>query len=454
LNSLERSLQVGMMLSLVVLMFVFWWTGTLTSRLLSESFVYTRLQTEASNLERSLVINQFDAETSIELRDRVDNHYEVPASGHYFVIQLGSNTELMSRSAWDQNLALPALAPGQQRKSRDLGRGEAPLLVWSGAYSRLGQAFTITVAEDITPIESRLRVFQWWFAGIALAMLAVLAAVQHYIVRGSVSQLDAIRQDINRLERGKVTSLSEDVPGEIKPLVREFNRLLIRFDQRLRQSRNAVGNLAHAVKGPMNLLLRAADSVPDQSDSQQKDQHESIQVHVERISTLIDGELKRARLAGRGTVGQRFDIDAELPPLIGLLQQVYSEKNIDVRYSIGPDVQLLHDRQDMFELIGNLLDNAVKWANSVVMVNVRSANGLLFEVEDDGPGCSPAEIDQLTDRGVRLDESISGHGLGLSIVKDIVDTYDGTLELGNSSRLGGFRASVRLPDVVEIKEQT
>ena len=430
-----------MIASLVVLMFIFWWAGTLTSRQLSESFVYSRLQVEARNLERSLLIDQLGIRSSAQLTEHIDYRYELPASGRYFVIRLDDGNELMSRSAWDQNLIVPTLAAGQQIKRRMLGRGESPLLVWSGAYAREGQTFTISVAEDVSPIESRLRVFQWLFAGIALAILAALVAVQHYIVKGSVSQLDAIRHDINRLERGKVTSLSEDVPVEIMPLVREFNRLLLRFDQRLRQSRNAVGNLAHAVKGPMNLLLRAAE----------KESDDSVHLHAERISTLIDGELKRARLAGRGAVGQRFDIDAELPPLIGLLQQVYAEKKVDVRYSIGPDVQLLHDRQDMLELIGNLLDNAVKWANGVVMVNVRSANGVLFEVEDDGPGCSPEEISQLTDRGVRLDESISGHGLGLSIVKDIVDTYDGKLDFDKSSRLGGFRARVHLPDVVEYK---
>jgi len=439
-----------MVASLVILMFIFWWAGTLTSRQLSESFTYSRLQAEARNLERSLVIEQLETRTSAELTDHIDYHYELPASGHYFVIRLSTGAELMSRSAWDQNLDVPVLAPGQQLKRQIVGRGDIPLLVWSGAYSRAGMPFTITVAEDISPIEWRLRVFQWLFGGIALAMLVALLTVQHFIVKGSVTQLDAIRHDINRLERGKVTSLSEEVPVEIMPLVREFNRLLLRFDQRLRQSRNAVGNLAHAIKGPMNLLLRAAESEPSKTEKTPGEQ-ESIQVHAERISTLIDSELKRARLAGRGSVGQRFDIDAELPPLIGLLQQVYAEKGIDVRYSIGPDVQLLHDRQDMLELIGNLLDNAVKWADSVVMVNVRNANGVLFDVEDDGPGCSPEEIDQLTDRGIRLDESVSGHGLGLSIVKDIVDTYDGELELDTSSRLGGFHASVRLPDVVEYK---
>ena len=238
-----------MIASLVVLMFIFWWAGTLTSRQLSESFVYSRLQVEARNLERSLFIDQLGISASARLTGYVDYRYELPASGRYFVIRLANDNKLMSRSAWDQNLITPMLAAGQQVKRRMLGRGESPLLLWSGGYSREGQTFTITVAEDVSPIQSRLRVFQWLFAGIALAILAALVAVQHYIVKGSVSQLDAIRHDINRLERGKVTSLSEDVPVEIMPLVREFNRLLLRFDQRLRQSRNAVGNLAHAVKG-------------------------------------------------------------------------------------------------------------------------------------------------------------------------------------------------------------
>ena len=147
--------------------------------------------------------------------------------------------------------------------------------------------------------------------------------------------------------------------------------------------------------------------------------------------------MKRARLAGRGTIGQRFKVDVEIPALIGLLEQVYSDKQVDVRYNIGPEVELVHDRQDMLELIGNLLDNAVKWSRSVVIVNLRSAKGILIDVEDDGPGCSPEKLGQLTGRGVRLDESVAGHGLGLSIVKDIVDTYDGRLEITPQRGLAG-----------------
>jgi len=134
--------------------------------------------------------------------------------------------------------------------------------------------------------------------------------------------------------------------------------------------------------------------------------------------------------------------------LTGLLEQVYSEKQIDVRYQIAPDVELVHDRQDMLELIGNLMDNAVKWADSTVIVTVRRVDGVLLEVDDDGPGVSGEELARLTQRGVRLDESVAGHGLGLSIVRDIVDIYEGKLELGRSNRLGGLCASVTLPENV------
>jgi signal transduction histidine kinase len=176
-----------------------------------------------------------------------------------------------------------------------------------------------------------------------------------------------------------------------------------------------------------------------------RDERAVIAQNTEHITRLIESELKRARMAGRGTVGQRFDIDSEIQALIGLLDQVYSEKSVDIRYNIGPEVELVHDRQDMLELIGNLLDNAVKWSRSLVIVNIRQANGILIEVEDDGPGCSPEELGRLTGRGVRLDETVAGHGLGLAIVKDIVETYEGRLSLEASTRLSGLKASAYLP---------
>ncbi|ASJ72296.1 ATP-binding protein [Granulosicoccus antarcticus] len=439
MNSLERSLQIGLIGSLCVILFVFWWTATLSSRMLTERFVFGRLAVKASNIESILEFSDVP-EPSVQLgRYKLDPAYGLPASGHYFVVRTDDRL-LMSRSAWEQFFEVPVLVPGEKRLLRTTGVSGEALLLWYGGFSEGGQEFTIAVAENVSPIKAKLQVFQWFSAIVAFVLLVGMLSVQRLIVKHSVDKLETIQRDMQRLEHGQAVSLSEDVPDEVLPLVREFNRLLRRYDQRLRQSRNAAGNLAHSLKGPLNLLLRCTESTHIGRAEQTL-----IGQNAESIRQLIESELKRARLAGRGTVGQRFVVDEELPALIGLLEQVYSDKTVDVRYNIGPGVELVHDRQDMLELIGNLLDNAVKWSRSVVIINLRSADGILMDVEDDGPGCSPEELGRLTERGVRIDESVAGHGLGLSIVKDIVDSYEGRLELATSARLGGLRASVYLP---------
>jgi signal transduction histidine kinase len=443
LNSLERSLQLGMVVSLVLLMLLFWWAGSLASMLLTESFVYSRLRTDADSLVAALDFPELELDQPRLGEARLNPAYEEPSSGKYYFIRLQPEGEITSRSAWEQTLPIPHMAAGQLRKVKTMGVAGEPLLLWLGGFSKQGHGFTIGIAEDITPIEARLTIFQWYFAAISLLLLVALLVVQHLIVRRSVQKLEAIRSDMNKLGHGEVMSLSEDVPSEVLPLVQEFNRLLMRFDKRLKQSRNSVGNLAHSLKGPLNLLLRSSDTAGGSVSSKQQ---EAIAQNSERIHQLIESELKRARLAGRSAAGQLFDLEEELPALCGLLKQEYSDKNVDIRYNIAAGAEVTHDRQDMLELIGNLLDNAAKWANSVVMFTVREANGVLLDIEDDGPGCSPDEFVRLTQRGVRLDESVSGHGLGLSIVRDIVDTYDGTLEFSTSTRLGGLRVSVFLPD--------
>ena len=442
MNSLERSLQLGLIVSLLLLMLIFWWTGSLASRLLTHSFVFNRLESDASILVSHIEFPELATDEPRLGLVRLNPAYDEPLSGIYYLVRFEDSTDIVSRSAWDQSLDIQSLAPGQKRKLQLNGKVGEPLLVWLGGFAKQGHQFTVAVAEDITPIRERLNIFQWYFACVSLLLMVALLIVQHLIVRHSVRKLEAIREDMNRLEHGRAVSISEDVPSEVVPLVREFNRLLLRFDQRLRQSRNSVGNLAHSLKGPLNLLLRNSDADDMPAEARQQ----SVEHNAERIRQLIESELKRARLAGRGTAAQIFDLDAELPMLCGLLEQEYSEKKFDIRWTIAPGVALAYDRQDMLELFGNLLDNAVKWCAGVVLVNVRSTDGILLDVEDDGPGCSPAEFSRLVERGVRLDESVSGHGLGLSIVKDIVDTYQGSLTFARSSRLNGLRVSVFLPD--------
>ena len=158
-------------------------------------------------------------------------------------------------------------------------------------------------------------------------------------------------------------------------------------------------------------------------------------------------ELHRARLSGGGPVGSSFEVRGQLAVLVDVLQRLHAERHISIELD-APDEALPVDREDMLELFGNLLDNACKWAQGRVRVQVAPAGAggqLVFSVEDDGPGVPEALLGQLGTAGLRTDESRPGHGLGLAIVSDIVAQYGGTLRFGRSAGLGGLRVEVSLP---------
>ena len=439
MNSLLRSLQIGLFSSLAVVLFIFWWVVTLTTEGLVRNHVLEEIEQQAYALDLSVSVSRSQLVQTLQtyVARRTDTQFVLSVGGS----AVKGQSPGLEPLAEETSASLPVLSPGQTARLSKTDVNEQAWLMWFGGYANGRDTFTVGIFRDTSYLDGKIELYQWFALCLGIVVLTVPLLLQRLIVRRSVAKLEGIRRDMLRLEHGQVVALSEDVPSEIMPLVVEFNQLLRRFEQRLRQSRNSVGNLAHSLKGPLNLLIRASGSaVIDES------QRETIGNNAEHIRRLIESELKRSRLAGRGAVGLRFDIDAELPAMIGLLEQVYSEKKPRVRYEVDKNVSLLHDRQDMLELIGNLLDNAVKWCASQVVVNIRKADGVLIDVEDDGPGCSPETLGRLTGRGVRLDESVAGHGLGLSIVKDIVDTYDGRLTLAPSQSLGGLRASVFLPN--------
>ena len=213
---------------------------------------------------------------------------------------------------------------------------------------------------------------------------------------------------------------------------------MLLLTQRLERSRNALGNLAHALKGPLNLLTQYFDT----ADSAEQEQ---AALQTERIRQLMQRELKRARLAGRNLSAARFNAGEELPDLIAVLQQVYRERTVSVDYQLDPELEPFGDREDMLELLGNLLDNGCKWASSRVICRIEGESEICIQVEDDGAGLLDQEIQDLTKRGTRLDETVEGHGLGLAIVGDIVKLYGGTIQFSRSESLGGLKVIILLP---------
>jgi signal transduction histidine kinase len=289
-------------------------------------------------------------------------------------------------------------------------------------------------------VSERPQRFKWLFPILATGGIVLILGIQGMVIRRTFRRLDRIRNELRQLEAGNIHKLDETVPTEIYPIIKELNHLLGLMQERLERSRNALGNLAHALKGPLNLLVQHLDQAPDNDGNRQ------AQLQAERIRQLTERELKRARMAGQGNTTQRFDPRQELPVLVDVLARIHHKSPRCITLNILPEITRFGDREDMLELLGNLLDNACKWAKEQVFCHIYAdASHIHIRVEDDGRGRTATELQQMAQRGIRLDESVEGHGLGLSICKDIAKLYGGTLEFGRSEALGGVSVVVSLP---------
>ncbi len=428
MTSLKWRLTVGLLIGLVSVLLLFGVVVNVTIRYLSEDFVASRLGHDAESLLSGLSLEKG---RPILPPSGVDAIYERAYSGHYFLV-MGPEEPLRSRSLWDFQLQVDRVAPGEQRRQLMAGPGEQELLIRAAGYRLQGHAVTIAVAEDVSVIEGSLRRFNIGFGVLMLAAIAGIAAVQGAIVHRAFRPLEGVRQAMQRLESGEIERLPEGVPLEIQPLVGEVNRLLMILRRRVDRSRNALGNLAHALKGPLNLLLRATERNPEAG----------LEEAVTRIRSLVEHELRRARIVGSVSPGRRFRPAEELPAMVMLLQRVYEERALVLDWEAPRQLDLPYDRDDMLELLGNLLDNACKWAHHRVRVTLDARH---FVVEDDGPGREENELERMMQRGVRIDESMPGHGLGLSIVREITDSYGADLSFARSPSMGGLQVTITFP---------
>ncbi len=437
MNSLEQRLHIGLGLSLILLMGLMGWLIYDQNQRLVNDFVVSRLEHDGEGILATL---QLDAEGKTTLIEgRLSAIYNQPLSGHYFLILSETGEALRSRSLWDAELTGERLAPGERRVRRITGPAEQPLLLWAGGYRKGKQIVTIIVAEDISRLQKRLLHNALLLLALTLVFLFLVLFIQRRIVRRSFAPLRQLGREIKQLERGEIDKLTEAVPQEVQPLVAEVNRLLMVMGRRLDRSRNALGNLAHALKRPLNLLTQLADYSETPATLKQE-----LHQHTAELQQLVEHELIRARLAGSGSAGQRFNPAEELPALIAVLERIYHDKTIefDCHY---PQQNLTNiDRHDLLELFGNLLDNAAKWAKGRVHCSIEQNEAIHIIVEDDGSGVSDKELADLTQRGRRIDESLPGHGLGLAIVKEIVELYHGTMQLDRSPVLDGLRIQLSL----------
>jgi signal transduction histidine kinase len=434
-RSIQRSLSLGLISVMVVVGLVL----AQTSLWLFEMGLQRYLEAGLRNDSENLLVAMVRGPQGLQLEERhLAPAYQRPFSGHYFRIDFDDH-HWRSRSLWDQEL--PRLEHPGLHSNLQLGPEGQQLLVLRSDYRRLGQSISISVAQDYTPVRESFKRMQQVGLGLGLAGLLLILLLQRFTVRRALRPLEKAREQIAQLQQGQRSQLDDQVPIELEPLVAQINHLLAHTEDSLKRSRNALGNLGHALKTPLAVLLSLASS--EKLDAH-PELRKVIQAQLEQVQQRLNRELNRARLSGDALPGALFDVDDELPGLLATLNMIHGE-HLALSYRAPPGLQLPWDREDLLELLGNLLDNACKWADAEVRLSVvETADGFELSVEDDGPGIPEDQRAQVFSRGTRLDEQTDGHGLGLGIVRDIVDAWGGVLRL-EESEWGGLKVVIELP---------
>jgi signal transduction histidine kinase len=276
---------------------------------------------------------------------------------------------------------------------------------------------------------------------LAFAVFCLLAGI--FLLQAALSPFGHLRRQLTALRDGWSRRVEGTYPVEVQPLVDDLNSLLEQRERIVRRALAKAGDLAHGLKTPLAVLAQEAYR------AEAVGQHEisaSMSLQLERMRRQIEYHLAHARAAGSGDVpGARCPVLASVEGLGRTLLRIYAGRELKLNVDVSPEHFIRGQREDLEEMLGNLLDNACKWAKSIVKIQSERENGaLVFTVDDDGPGLDPAMRELALQRGVRADEAAPGSGLGLAIVSDLAELYRGSISLEDSP-MGGVRARLRLP---------
>ena len=394
-----------------------------------------------------------------------DSRFLQPGSGLYAVAR-GQTFHWSSPSALGRALPEPELLkPGEQRLEPtpltfvdDKGVTHYVYrfsygLAWeqgdSGQENNVTR-FTMAVYEDAQQLELQVGVFRralWGYLGLAAVLLLL---VQMLVLRWSLQPLRQLENELSRVRRGVSDRLSGNHPQELQQITDSINGLIESEYTHLDQNRNALSDLAHSLKTPLAVLRSRLDSGASQEELRQE-----VGAQVQRMTEMVSYQLSRAARSGHALFSAPIAIEPRAEEIVASLEKVYKGKGAICEFEIDPEASFYGELGDLQELLGNLLENAFKWSGQRVLLTVTvdpaKANrraGVFLAVEDDGPGVALENVDNLLQRGVRGDERVHGHGIGLAIVQDIVRAYRGELKVERSAELGGARFSVHFPPIL------
>ncbi|MCA6116235.1 sensor histidine kinase [Bradyrhizobium sp. WSM 1738] len=382
--------------------------------------------------------------------------FELPLSGWYWqIVRTDEKAETRaSRSLWDKKLPKmedegAELTPAGIRLGYiDGPEGQSLRVVERPIDLGADGKFLVSVAGDASEIFDEIRAFDYYLGGTFTALGIVLLLTTIFQVRFGLAPLKRISEAIADIRSGRAERLEGEFPVEIAPLARETNALIDANREIVERARTHVGNLAHAIKTPLSVILNEASAHANPFASKVLEQADVMRNQVAH-------HLERARIAARvSIVATITEVAPAIEALRRTMEKIHRDRRITIVVKADPSAKFRGERQDLEEMAGNLVDNACKWAASQVLIEVRveppvvsgTAPRLRIVVDDDGRGLSAAERAQVSRRGQRLDESKPGSGLGLSIVVDLASLYGGSLVLGDAP-IGGLRAELVLPGI-------
>lgn len=439
------SLRARLLISTAVVLLAFVGLGGLA---LEKAFERSLLQAQQDKLE-GLIYALLGAASTTEEGDLTialdavpDRRLREPMSG----LQAALFNEL-GIMVWSSAQPLempppPSLNVGQWNFQRLTGPDAFRLsfgLRWIDSERNEPRLYTVSVIDDTRSFDRQLATFRrtlWiWLGGTVIALVAILLL----ILRWSLAPLKQLGRELHRIESGVQMEIEGSYPDELKPLTRDLNAMIVSEHNQQTRYRNALGDLAHSLKTPLAVLRGLSDDrqIPPSQQSLLDEQ-------VGRMQHIVDHQLRRAAAAGSRTLTEPIVLKPLIDKLTSTLTKVYASRGVGFYNRLDPELKLRADQGDLYELFGNLLDNAAKYGDEHIRISARQeANLLHVDVDDDGPGF-PDAPEKLLERGARADTRKPGQGIGLAAVNDIVKAYGGHLDLARSP-LGGARVSVTLP---------
>ncbi len=447
-----HSLSARLLLSLLILLLLFF--GVTIAAL---DFVFRDLSDrslrELLDAQVLTLISASDVDANGGIAPSVallDSRYSNPGSGLYGEIRDSAGT-VMWRSPSTAGTGVtfgPPLPQGSRRYDRMRIAGGDELASLSAGFhweldARMTRDYVFSVAASLAPARSQLSRFRTqlllWFGGIAAALLVALAV----LMRRMLAPLRRIVREVGAVQAGHAVDLGGGYPTELAGVTQAVNALMNSERRRLERYRNTLGNLAHSLKTPIAVMRAVLGENGESSE-----RNRIVVEQVRRMDEIVQHQLRRAATSGGATLGQAsipiLPIFAELR--VALLR-VYATKDLSILIECEPGAEFAGDRGDLLELLGNIADNACKYCRSTVRIRGRCRaedHALQITIEDDGAGIPEAARTRILERGVRVDETTSGQGLGLSMARDIVEQYRGRLAIGDSV-LGGTQIELLLP---------